>query len=58
MALYDAVTADPLNEPLVRQKSSAVAAVDADMAVARARVRAEVMQILTAEQKETLRSKK
>jgi Spy/CpxP family protein refolding chaperone len=58
MALYDAVTADSLNEPLVRQKSSEVAAVDADMAVARARVRTEVMQILTAEQKEKLRSKK
>ena len=51
MALNDAVTADSINETVIRQKSSEVAAVDADMAVARARARAEVFQILTAEQR-------
>ena len=51
MALNEAVTADTIDEALIRQKSSEVAAVDADMAVARARAHAEVFQILTAEQK-------
>jgi Spy/CpxP family protein refolding chaperone len=54
MALMAAVTAEPLDESLIRQKSSEVAAVDADMAVARARTHAEVFKILTADQKATL----
>ena len=60
MALNEAVTTAPVDEALIRQKSSEVAAVDADMAVARARAHAEVFQILTPEQKEKLkvRSKK
>jgi len=60
MALREAVTTAPVDEALIRQKSSEVAAVDADMAVARARAHAEVFQILTPEQKEKLkvRSKK
>ena len=57
-ALNEAVTAEPINEALIRQKSSEVAAVDADMAVARARAHAEVFQILTADQKEKVRSRK
>ena len=56
MALNDAVTADSINETLIRQKSSEVAAVDADIAVARARARGEIFQILTAEQKEKVRN--
>jgi len=51
MALNAAVTADTIDEALIRQKSAEVAAVDADLAVARARARAEVFQILTAEQR-------
>jgi Spy/CpxP family protein refolding chaperone len=51
MALNTAVTTEPLDEALIRQKSSEVAAVDADIAVARARARAEVLRILTPEQK-------
>jgi len=51
MALNQAVMADTVDEALIRQKSSEAAAVDADMAVARARARAEVFQILTAEQR-------
>jgi Spy/CpxP family protein refolding chaperone len=51
MALNTAVTTEPLDEALIRQKSSEAAAVDADIAVARARARAEVLRILTPEQK-------
>jgi len=50
-ALNDAVTADSIDEALIRQKSADVAAVDADLAVARAHAHADVFQILTAEQK-------
>jgi len=55
-ALHDAVTADTVDEALIRQCSAGVAAVDADMAVAQARTHAEVFQLLTAEQKEQLRA--
>jgi protein CpxP len=50
-ALQQAVTADTVDEGLIRQRSAEVAAVEADMAVARARVHAEVFQLLTPEQK-------
>jgi periplasmic protein CpxP/Spy len=50
-ALQQAVTADTVDEGLIRQRSAEVAAVDADMAVARARAHAEVFQLLTPEQK-------
>jgi len=50
-ALEAAETADTLDDSTIRQKSADVAAVDADMAVARAHLRAEVFQILTADQK-------
>jgi protein CpxP len=55
-ALNQAVTADTVDETLIRQRSAEAAAVDADMAVARARVHAEVLQILTPEQKTKLQS--
>jgi periplasmic protein CpxP/Spy len=55
-ALNAAVTADAVDEALIRQKSAEVAAVDADMAVARARAHAEVFQILTADQKAQLKT--
>jgi len=58
MALNEAVTTAPIDEALIRQKSSEVAAVDADMAVARARAYAEVFQILTPEQKEKVKSRR
>jgi len=58
MALNEAVTTAPIDEALIRQKSSEVAAVDADMAVARARAYAEVFQILTPEQKEKVKARK
>lgn len=55
-ALNAAVMADTVDEALIRQKSSEVAAVDADMAVARARAKTEVFQILTADQKTKLKA--
>ena len=55
-ALNDAVNADQLDEALVRSKSAEVGVVEADMAVARARVRGEVFQILTADQKTQLKA--
>ena len=50
-ALNGAVTADTMDDGLIRQRSAEVAAVDADMAVARAHAHAEVLQILTADQR-------
>lgn len=54
-ALMAAVTADGVDETLIRAKSADVAAVEADMAVARARAHTEFVQILTAEQKTKLK---
>jgi len=51
MALDDVIAADAINEAAIRQKSAEAAAVDADIAVARAHAHAEVWQILTADQK-------
>jgi len=56
LALGDLVNADTIDEAAIRQKSAEVAAVDADAAVARAHAHAEVVQILTAEQKAQLAS--
>lgn len=56
MALDDAITADTLDEAVIRQKSADAAAVDADVAVARAHAYGEVLQILTADQKTKLKA--
>ena len=58
MALGEAITADTVNEALVRQKASEASAVDADVAVARAHAHAEMLQILTADQKAQLKTMK
>jgi Spy/CpxP family protein refolding chaperone len=58
MALDEAITADEVNDALIRQKSTEASAVDADMAVARAHAHAEVLQILTADQKAQLKTMK
>ncbi len=50
-ALHDVITAETVDEALIRQRSAEVAAIEADLAVARARTHAEVWQILTPEQK-------
>ena len=56
MALDEAITADTVNDALIRQKSADAAAVDADVAVARAHAHAEVFQILTADQQAKVKS--
>lgn len=55
-ALNAAIMSDTIDESLIRQKSSEVAAVEADMAVARAHAKSEVFQILTADQKTKLKA--
>jgi Spy/CpxP family protein refolding chaperone len=55
-ALQEAIAADPINDATIRQKSAEVAAVDADLAVASAHARAEVLKVLTAEQREQLKT--
>jgi Spy/CpxP family protein refolding chaperone len=50
-ALEAAVSADTIDENAIRSRAADVAVVDADMAVARAHVRGEVLQVLTAEQR-------
>ena len=54
-ALEAAVTAETFDEATIRSRSTEVAAVQADMAVARARIRAEVLQVLTSEQQAQLK---
>jgi len=49
-ALNAAIMADTIDEGLIRSKSSELAAVQADAALAAARVRAEVWPLLTADQ--------
>jgi Spy/CpxP family protein refolding chaperone len=49
-ALDAAVTADVFDESAVRMRAAEVASIDAEIAVARARIYAEVFQILTPEQ--------
>ena len=58
MALNQAITADPVNEAVIRQKSADASAIDADLAVARAHAYVEVVQILTTDQKTQLKSMK
>ena len=55
-ALQDAVIGDAVDEGLIRQRSAEVGPVEADIAVARARAFAEVVQILTADQKAQLKT--
>lgn len=54
-ALEQAVTADTIDEGAIRAKAADVAAVDSDMAVARARVHADVLQVLTSDQRAKLK---
>jgi Spy/CpxP family protein refolding chaperone len=49
-ALEAAINGDVFDESAVRTRAADAAAIDADMAVARARIYAEVFQILTPEQ--------
>jgi Spy/CpxP family protein refolding chaperone len=54
-AVETATTADTFDEATVRTKAAEAAAVDADMAVMRARVYTEVYQILTPDQQKQLK---
>ncbi len=56
VAVDAAISADTIDEATIRQKSAEAAAVEADIAVARAHARAEVWQILTADQKTQLKT--
>jgi Spy/CpxP family protein refolding chaperone len=56
LALDAAITAEPVDDGLIRQKSAEASAVDADAAVARAHGYAEVLQLLTADQKAQLKT--
>ena len=58
VALDAAITADTVDDALIRQKSAEASAVDADAAVARAHAHAEVLQILTADQQAQLKTMK
>jgi Spy/CpxP family protein refolding chaperone len=54
-ALETAVTSATFDEATIRSRTSDVAAVEADIAVARARIRAEALQVLTPEQQAQLK---
>jgi Spy/CpxP family protein refolding chaperone len=54
-ALTQAVMADPVNDAAIQQASAGLAAVESDLAVAAAHVRAEMFQVLTDDQKATLK---
>lgn len=54
-ALEQAVTADTIDEGAIRAKAADVASVESDMAVARARVHADVLQVLTSDQRAKLK---
>ena len=49
-AMQAAVTADTLDEGLIRARAADLAAIESDLAVARARIRADVFRILTPDQ--------
>ena len=55
-ALHAAVTGDSFDEAAIRARASEVALVEADQAVARARVYAEVVQVLTPDQQSKLKT--
>ena len=54
-ALRTAMTAAQFDEVTIRQRSAELSAVEADVAVAQARVRAEAIQVLTADQRAKLK---
>jgi Spy/CpxP family protein refolding chaperone len=54
-ALEAAIQASPLDEAAIRGKAAEVAAVDADLAVARGRILNEVTQVLTSDQQAKLK---
>ena len=57
-AFAEATNAETIDEAAIRAKSTAVASAMADEAVLRAKVRAEVLTVLTAEQQEQLKARR
>lgn len=55
-AVRSAIAAEPLDEAAIRQRIGELSAVEADMAVAQARARVELLQVLTADQKARLKT--
>jgi periplasmic protein CpxP/Spy len=55
--LRTAETAEPVDDNLIRAKAAEVAAIEGDIVVARAHLRADVVQILTPDQQEKLRQR-
>ena len=55
-ALSDAMKADTIDDNVIRQRSADVAAVRADMAVAFAHARTEIVQVLTPDQQAQLKT--
>jgi protein CpxP len=55
-ALREVIRAEPVNETAIRAQSAKVAAVEADLAVARAHVVQDLRKVLTAEQIEQLKA--
>jgi periplasmic protein CpxP/Spy len=55
-ALEAVISADTVDESAIRARSADVATIDADMAVMRAQIRAEVWQILTPDQQQQART--
>jgi Spy/CpxP family protein refolding chaperone len=55
-ALESAVTSPSFDETVIRQRAADLAAVDADQAVMRARIYAQVLQILTPDQQAKLKT--
>ena len=53
-ALEDSIVTSPVDEGAIRQKSAELGSVDAELAVVRARMNAEVMTLLTPEQQQEL----
>jgi Spy/CpxP family protein refolding chaperone len=53
-ALHAAVTASPVDEAAIRARSAELASAEADLAVARARLHADISRILTPEQRAEL----
>jgi Spy/CpxP family protein refolding chaperone len=51
MAVHEATGREPLDEALIRRRAAAAAAASGDLAVARARVRAEIRGLLNDEQR-------
>jgi Spy/CpxP family protein refolding chaperone len=55
--LAEATTAETLNEALVRERSAAVSVAQADLAVARAKMRAQLLAVLTPEQQAVVKER-